>query len=106
MEGLDLTMTPGLRPPDNHEPQFDAPWTSVQIGFVIAFAASYCVSGTPLFPGHQVVTEGRGGFGYSYDFLRCCAGVLLIGRLPSGKVTDSYLTFIHSIRTRLGKAHA
>ncbi|KAL3463679.1 hypothetical protein BJX64DRAFT_287148 [Aspergillus heterothallicus] len=41
MEGIDLTKTPGMAPPEGHTPQFDAPWNSVQIGSVITFAVTY-----------------------------------------------------------------
>ncbi|KAL4799577.1 hypothetical protein BDV19DRAFT_385345 [Aspergillus venezuelensis] len=41
MGGLDLSTTPGLKPPDGHVPQFHASWTSVQIGSVIAFGVTY-----------------------------------------------------------------
>ncbi|KAL4952949.1 hypothetical protein BDW69DRAFT_200444 [Aspergillus filifer] len=41
MKRVDLSTTPGLTPPDGHVPQFNASWTSVQIGSVIAFAVTY-----------------------------------------------------------------
>ncbi|KAL5336002.1 hypothetical protein BJX70DRAFT_401060 [Aspergillus crustosus] len=41
MSGIDLTTTPGMAPPAGQTPQFDAPWNSVQVGSVIAFAVTY-----------------------------------------------------------------
>ncbi|KAL4875906.1 hypothetical protein BJY04DRAFT_232145 [Aspergillus karnatakaensis] len=41
LEGIDLTTTPGMAPPEGQVPNFNAPWNSVQVGSVIAFGVTY-----------------------------------------------------------------
>lgn len=40
----DLTLTPGMAPPDGQTSQFDGPYNSVQVANVITFSVTYALA--------------------------------------------------------------